>query len=87
MPDTSRTWDLTGFFPEFDGAAYRAFKQTLRGDLEVSRPRKAVADDRRLESHYGTPRVERRLDLRCNYQGQSSTHVNHDLAFTVASCK
>jgi len=35
MPDPSRTWDLTGFFPEFDGAAYRAFKQTLRGDLEA----------------------------------------------------
>ena len=76
----SQNYEVKGEIRECDVLA-------LRGDLEVSRPRKAVADDRRLESHYGTPRVERRLDLRCNYQGQSSTHVNHDLAFTVASCK
>jgi oligoendopeptidase F len=35
MPDHSRTWDLTGYFPEFDGAAYRAFKDRLRTDLEA----------------------------------------------------
>ena len=33
MPITPRTWDLTGYFPEFDGKAYRAFKQALRQEL------------------------------------------------------
>jgi oligoendopeptidase F len=28
-----RTWDLTGYFPEFDGRAYRAFKQALGQEL------------------------------------------------------
>ena len=28
-----RVWDLTAFFPEFDGAVYRQFKDALRRDL------------------------------------------------------
>jgi len=28
-----RTWDLTGYFPEFDGRTYREFKQSLRQDI------------------------------------------------------
>ena len=59
----------------------------LQGDLEVAGPWQAVADDRRLEGHDGSSRVERRLDFRCDRQRQASTHVNHDLAFTVASGK
>src|ERR1044071_2579628 len=27
------TWDLTSYFPEFDGAAMRAFKQAIRADI------------------------------------------------------
>ena len=57
----------------------------LQGNLEVAGPRQAVADDRRLEGHDGSSRVERRPNFRCDRQGQASTHVNHDLAFTVAS--
>ena len=33
MPTSARTWDLTGYFPEFDGKAYRTFKQALRQEL------------------------------------------------------
>ena len=35
-PPTSaapRTWDLTGYFPEFDGEVYRTFKQSLRQEI------------------------------------------------------
>src|ERR1044072_1663591 len=27
------TWDLTSYFPEFDGAEMRAFKQAIRADI------------------------------------------------------
>lgn len=30
-----RVWDLTAFFPEFDGAVYRQFKEALRCDLSA----------------------------------------------------
>ena len=31
--DAGRTWDLSGYFPSFDGPEYKSFKETLRGDV------------------------------------------------------
>ena len=32
-PAAPRTWNLTGYFPEFDGQVYRTFKQSLRQEI------------------------------------------------------